>query len=107
MDILYDRIISGGKHFIKAAGKSTEVPPTKIDGVYLASGSQYAQVDAGILQMFDGVDGEWHNFAVFDTGSSASGSLGSGLGGTLGGGLGGVLGGSNTGTDEPQDGEGE
>lgn len=54
MDILYDRIIEGNKHFIKAAGLSTEVPPTQINGANLASGSQYAQVDTGTIQMFDG-----------------------------------------------------
>ena len=106
MDILYDRIIEGNKHLIKAAGLSTEVPPTTRGGVKLASGSQYVQVDAGILQMFDGRDGEWHNFAQFDTGSSAStsASLGGGLGGSLGGGLGGSLGGSSE-QEEPGDGE--
>lgn len=75
MDILYDRVIAGNKHLIKAAGLSTEVPPTTKDGVNLASGSQYAQVDTGTLQMFDGRDGEWHNFAKFDTGASSA-SLG-------------------------------
>jgi hypothetical protein len=99
MDILYDRIIEGNKHLIKAAGLSTEVPPTTRGGVLLASGSQYVQVDTGILQMFDGRDGEWHNFAQFDTGSSAStsASLGGGLGGSLGGGFGG-----NPGNEDPE-----
>lgn len=104
MDILYDRIISGNKHLIKAAGLSTEVPPTTMGGEKLASGSQYCQVDAGIVQMFDGKDGEWHNFAQFDTGSSASTSAS--LGGGLGGGLGGSLGGSQE-PEEPEGGEGE
>lgn len=98
MDILYDRIIAGNKHLIKAAGLSTEVPPTTKDGETLASGSQYVQVDAGILQMFDGRDGEWHNFAQFDTGASSA-SVGGGLGGGLGEGLGG-----NPGSDEPGEG---
>ena len=96
MDILYDRIIEGNKHFIKAAGLSTEVPPTQINGANLASGSQYAQVDAGTIQMFDGRDGEWHDFAKFDTGASASASVGGGLGGGLGGGFG-------CGNDDPDD----
>lgn len=100
MDILYDRVIAGNKHLIKAAGLSTEVPPTTKDGTYLASGSQYAQVDTGTLQMFDGRDGEWHNFAKFDTGASASASIGGGLGGGLGGNLGGN-------EETPVEGEGE
>ena len=104
MDILYDRIISGNKHLIKAAGLSTEVPPTAMGGEKLASGSQYWQVDAGLVQMFDGKDGEWWNFAQFDTGASSAyaGSLGRGLGG----GLGGSLRGSQEPT-EPEGGEGE
>lgn len=103
MDILYDRIITGHRHYIKAAGLSTEVPPTKIDGEFLASGSQYFQVDTGLVQMFDGKDGEWHNFAQFDTGSSGSASLG----GSLGGGFGGGLGGSNPGGSEEETEPGE
>lgn len=106
MDILYDRVIAGNKHFIKAAGLSTEVPPTQKDGVNLASGSQYVQVDAGTLQMFDGRDGEWHDFAKFDTGTSASASVGGTLGGGLGGGLGGNLGGGGN-EETPVEGEGE
>lgn len=47
MDIIYDRIIEGNKHLIKAAGLSTEVPPTTRGGEKLASGSQYWQVDSG------------------------------------------------------------
>ena len=49
--------------------------------------------------MFDGRDGEWHNFAQFDTGPSAStsASLGGGLGGSLGGGFGG-----NPGNEDPE-----
>lgn len=70
MDILYDRIINGNRHLIRAAGLSTETPPTKMGGVNLASGSQYTQVDTGIVQMFDSTNGEWHNFAAFDTGST-------------------------------------
>ena len=30
MDILYDRIINGNRHLIRAAGLSTETPPTKM-----------------------------------------------------------------------------
>ena len=105
MDILYDRVIAGNKHLIKAAGLPTEVPPTTKDGVNLASGSQYAQVDTGTLQMFDGRDGEWHNFAKFDTGASSA-SLGGTLGGGLGGGLGGNLGGGSN-EETPVEGEGE
>ena len=97
MRILYERIIDGQKRYIKAAGKSTETPPT----ANIATGSQYAQVDAGIIQMFEETDGEWHNFAKFDTGATSGGSLGA----TLGGGLGGGLGGSNPGTEEPAEGD--
>ena len=111
MDILYDRIVSGNKHLIKAAGLSTEVPPTTRGGEKLASGSQYWQVDTGIVQMFDGKDGEWWNFAQFDTGASSAsvGSLGGGLGGGLGGSLGGGLGGTQDPEEptEPEGGEGE
>ena len=64
MRILYERIIDGKKRYIKAAGKSTETPPTE----NIATGSQYAQTNAGIIQMFDETDGQWHNFAKFDTG---------------------------------------
>lgn len=64
MTIIYDRIIEGNVHLIKAAGLSTEDPP-----VGVADGSQYWQVDAGIIQMFDATNQTWHNFAKFDTGS--------------------------------------
>ena len=101
MRILYERIIDGQVRFIKAAGKSTETPPT----ANIATGSQYAQVDAGIIQMFEETDGEWHNFAKFDTGADAGGSLGSGLGGVLGGGLGGSNPGGNDDPDEPAEGD--
>lgn len=97
MRILYERILEDGVKVIKAAGKSTETPPT----AGIATGSQYAQVDAGILQMFEEIDGEWHNFAKFDTGATSGGSLSA----TLGGGLGGGLGGSNPGTEEPAEGD--
>lgn len=66
MTTLYDRIIEGNVHLIKAAGLSTEDPP-----VGVADGSQYWQVDAGIIQMFDATNQTWHNFAKFDTGSEA------------------------------------
>ena len=103
MDILYDRILADKKHFIKAAGLSTETPPAS----GIASGSQYFQVDAGIVQMFDSKEGYWHNFAQFDTGSS--GSTSASLGGGLGGSLGGGLGGSNPGgsEEETEPGEGD
>ena len=78
MRILYQRILEDGVKYIKAAGKSTETPPT--DGI--ATGSQYAQVDAGVIQMFEETDGEWHNFAKFDTGADAVGSLSATRGGS-------------------------
>ena len=68
MDILYDRILNNNRHLIKVAGLSTETPPTTRGGVLLASGSQFLQVDAGIIQTFDGTNGTWHTFAKFDTG---------------------------------------
>lgn len=80
MRILVDRIIEGNIHYIKAAGKSTEVPPTK----NICSGSMYVQVDNGTVQLFDEIDGEWHNFAKFDTGASASASVGSTFNGGFG-----------------------
>ena len=89
MRILVDRISEGTMRYIKAAGKSTEAPPTK----NICSGSMYVQVDAGKIQMFDEIDSEWHDFAKFDTGASAAS-----LGGTLGGGFSG-----NPGSDEPDE----
>lgn len=80
MRILVDKIIEGNIRYIKAAGKSTEVPPTK----NICSGSMYVQVDNGTVQMFDEIDGEWHDFAKFDTGASASASVGSTFSGGFG-----------------------
>lgn len=69
MDYLYDRIIDGNRHLVRVAGLSTESPPTTRNGEKLASGSQFWQVDTGLLQMFDSTNGQWHNFAQFDTGA--------------------------------------
>lgn len=88
MRILYEKILEGNTRYVKMAGNSEETPPTE----NIATGSQFAVVDAGELKMFDEVSGEWNTFAKFDTGASG------GVGGTLGGGLGGTFGG---GSDEP------
>lgn len=106
MRILFERILEGNARYVKIAGNSEETPPT----AHIATGSQFAVVDAGELKMFDETSGEWNTFAKFDTGASGGGSVGGGLGGTLGGGLGGALGGGSDEPGEPEEpagGEGE
>lgn len=96
MRILHERIIEGNVRYIKAAGNSSETPPTE----NIATGSQFAVADAGELLMFDETSGEWHTYAKFDTGAAASN--GAGLGGLLGGNTGG-----NNEPEEPAEGDGE
>jgi len=54
--MLIDTEFSEGKHYIEAAGLSTDTKPTE----NIITGSRYIEVNTGKEYRFDEVGGQWH-----------------------------------------------
>ena len=53
---IYDQVFTDGKHYVKAAGLSTDAKPT----AGLITGSYFIEVNTGKEFLLDEVSEEWH-----------------------------------------------
>lgn len=64
--VIVDRLLTGGRHYIEAAGLSTDSKPT----ANAATGSLFLEVDTGDVYAYDETSsGTWNKIAALGGGS--------------------------------------